>query len=743
MNLILIPSILIIGLSGIIAQVIILRELLVSFYGNELILGVILGNWVLSEALGALFMGRNIDKAENKIDIFAVLQVIFSLALPLSIYASRVFKGFIGIPFGEAISLPGIWLSSFLIIFPSAFSHGGLFSFLCKISGIARAYVWETLGTIAGGLILTYLLIPFLNSFQVVFIVSFANLLLPLFFIRNVGPGSLRFLTVAVFLSLAYLILNGAPDYLHRLSITKQWKGQEVLDYRNSVYGNIAVTKSRGQYTFFSNGVPIIATPYPDITFVEEFGHFPLLLHANPKYVLVISAGAGGLINEILKHPVTKVDYVELDPLLIGMLKKYPTALTLKEFGDTRVNVINSDGRFFLKEAPDKYDLIFIGLSRPADLLANRLFTQEFFSSAGKKLNPGGILALHLPGSLVYISGQLRDLNFSILNGLNNVYRYVRIIPGDYNIFLASFSPGVIEATSQSVSRKILEGNITTNLLLPDYLDYRLNPYWADWFNLSARGATSKANRDLAPFALFKTMLFWNKQFSPQVMRVFEFFETLNISAVCLFIVLFTLAFFYFFRPNKREAIRAWISYAIFTSGFFGMLISLLLIFSFQVFYGYLYKMIGILMSIFMAGVAAGSFFITPRAEKMKNVARFFVSFEIIISAFTLLLALILSLWGKFIGRAPLIYVGLFFIPGFFLGAEFPLAGRIYSAKKEETGKTAGRLYFSDLLGGWLAGMLGGVLFLPLFGLFNTCIIIAFWKLSSTLLFLPILSKIF
>ncbi len=46
-------SLLLMGFSGMAAQVILLRELLVVFYGNELSIGIILAIWLLCEAAGA------------------------------------------------------------------------------------------------------------------------------------------------------------------------------------------------------------------------------------------------------------------------------------------------------------------------------------------------------------------------------------------------------------------------------------------------------------------------------------------------------------------------------------------------------------------------------------------------------------------------------------------------------------------------------------------------------------------
>ena len=68
------------------------------------------------------------------------------------------------------------------------------------------------------------------------------------------------------------------------------------------------------------------------------------------------------------------------------------------------------------------------------------------------------------------------------------------------------------------------------------------------------------------------------------------------------------------------------------------------------------------------------------------------------------------------------------------MGLEFPLASKIYLKNAEHIGRTAGILYACDLLGGWFAGILAGVVFLPILGLFNTCILIAILKLSSFIL---------
>jgi spermidine synthase len=743
----LIFTVIVIGLSGIAAEVLILRELLVSFFGNELTLGIILANWLALEALGVFIIGKFIEKVKNKIAVFISLELIFALTLPLAVYFARTFKNILGIPFGEGIGLAAIFGGSFFVILPLGFCHGALFSAACEIYSnldrespavIGRVYTFEIIGTIIGGLILTYLFIPFFDSFQIVFIVSLINLVICLFFLRIIANRQLRLsvLFLIIFSLIPFLVVS--PGYLERLSITKQFNLGRVLDCRNSVYGNVVVTESELQHTFFYNGIPIITTPYPDITFAEEFGNLPLLFHPNPKDILVISGGAGGLIYEILKHPITKIDYAELDPLIIEMLNKYPSDLTLKELADPRVKVINADGRFFLKHTDNKYDVVMLGISKPTDLSINRLFTEEFFRMIRKRLRTDGILSIWLPGSLTYLSSTVRDVNFSVINAIKKSYAHQRIIPGDYNLVFASDSAKILDVTPKLLRQRIASDQIKTRLLKESYLDYRMDKRWLDWFRQSTLNATVKINKDFSPFALFLMLVLWNQQFSPRCSYIFDALSNLNLPVIFGIIVLIAAGLLCFIFLSSKSALEGFprirkfaISYAIATTGFFGMLINLVLIFAFQVFYGYLYNKIGLLLAIFMAGIASGSALMTKNMALRNYSLRLLIRIEIWIIAFSYILALILGRWNENPNYTLLIFIFMFLICGFLIGLEFPLASKLFFKEKAKIGITSGLLYFSDLLGGWLAGILGGIIFLPLLGLFNTCILIIPLKLLS------------
>ena len=115
------------------AQALLIRELLVSFYGNELSIGIILANWLILEAIGAGIIGRLSNKIKKPISFFVGLQILSSVFLPISVYLARIIKNILGLPLGEGIGILPIFYSSLFILAPLALSDGAQFTFGCKI----------------------------------------------------------------------------------------------------------------------------------------------------------------------------------------------------------------------------------------------------------------------------------------------------------------------------------------------------------------------------------------------------------------------------------------------------------------------------------------------------------------------------------------------------------------------------------------------------------------------------------
>ena len=93
-------AIIVMGFSGLVAEILLLRELLIVFSGNELCIGIVLANWLVLEALGCFFPGRLVEKSKHKIASFAVLTILFSLSLVLAVFVTRLLKSILVVSIG-------------------------------------------------------------------------------------------------------------------------------------------------------------------------------------------------------------------------------------------------------------------------------------------------------------------------------------------------------------------------------------------------------------------------------------------------------------------------------------------------------------------------------------------------------------------------------------------------------------------------------------------------------------------
>ena len=595
------------------------------------------------------------------------------------------------------------------------------------------------------------MLIRTLSSFEIALLVSLTNgaasalLLWPEHRPPRLNLAvSLWGISILFSLLYAYLFLPSQSNKFNLSSIRWQWQGLEVVHTENSIYGNITVTKQGEQFTFFTDGVPSITVPIPDIATIEDFVHFPMLLHGAPRTVLILSGGVGGMIREILKYPVNRVDYVELDPLLLKLIQKFQTPLTHAELSDPRVQVHHSDGRFFMREHTGRYDVIFIGISSPRELQSNRLFTREFFELARRRMSGEGVLVLSLPGSLTYLSPALRDLNKCILETLKSVYRSVRVVPGDVNLFLASDSRNVEEIGSHEIAKRLEATQIKTSLFTKGYVENRLEERWLQWFLKSMEEGSVSQNSDFRPSGVFYDLSYWNALFSPYLAAIFKPFERFGLKLTLALMGILTALGVVVLRRTPRCS-RYCLPYAILTTGFAGMIFELAIIFTFQTFYGYVYYQIGILVTLFMMGLAAGSLFITHRLDRMAGGISLFLKIDLIIILFSLTLPAIFFSYSYYLEKASAdlllysIFLVMSFLAGSGVGIQFPLAAKIYHeipSSEGTVGQTAAVIYGADLFGGFFGGLLGGILLLPVLGLWETCLVVAIIKASSFVLLL-------
>lgn len=188
------------GFSFSVAQTLLMREMLVSFAGNGLSIGVILGSWLLLEAAGSgllTFLASRAPRALRGHSIrgalpCAWLQILLTLLL-LPMVALGVCMQHLagGVP-GQGLGLIAVSLASFLLLLPIGLVDSAMFTLACRVdeelpgngsTAPGRVYVTEALGGIAGGVAFTYLFAARLHSVQIALIVAAPNLSSTLFMV--------------------------------------------------------------------------------------------------------------------------------------------------------------------------------------------------------------------------------------------------------------------------------------------------------------------------------------------------------------------------------------------------------------------------------------------------------------------------------------------------------------------------------------------------------------------------------
>lgn len=176
------------------------------------------------------------------------------------------------------------------------------------------------------------------------------------------------------------------PGEAHSLKVDKilfqgKSKYQNVIVFQSATYGKVLVL----------DGV-IQLTERDECAYQEMITHLPLSSIPNPKKVLVIGGGDGGVLREVARYPsLEHVDICEIDEMVVTVSKEYFPEVAVG-YNDPRVKLHIGDGVAFLKEAPEgAYDAVIVDSSDPIGP-AQELFEKPFFESVAKALRPGGVV---------------------------------------------------------------------------------------------------------------------------------------------------------------------------------------------------------------------------------------------------------------------------------------------------------------------------------------------------------------
>jgi spermidine synthase len=185
-----------------------------------------------------------------------------------------------------------------------------------------------------------------------------------------------------------------------------------------------------------------------------------MLLHPDPRRVLVIGFGIGITASTAARFTTGSLDCIEICPA-VAQAADYFSRYNDNVLYDPRVSLIKGDGRNYLLLTRDKYDVISCDPTHPL-LGCGTLYTREFFELCRRRLNPGGVVCQYLPLHKISLSDfeailrTFHDVfpNASLWIGFSHAVMAGRVEPGsiDYASLARQFARPAVRSTLAQVN---------------------------------------------------------------------------------------------------------------------------------------------------------------------------------------------------------------------------------------------------------------------------------------------------
>lgn len=852
-----------IGCYATIAQVILIREFLNIFYGNELCLGIVFGAWFLGIATGA-FVGAKIEHTfQHVFGVFIITLFIMCLVLPVQIFFVRGVRGFLGVGIGEYISLLPLLFVSIGLILPFSFIIGFIFPFSSKVVwgatrdaavDIGVVYIVESIGSLVGGLVFSFFLVSRFHPFTIITLLNSGMFVLLTFllfpFLRREQicfgkeedkktKGILGFVSLGLLLLTMAVLFSPIPDKAESLSTKVRWNTLnpriELVASADSKYQHIDIGRQAEQYSIYLNGQ--YAAAFPNEYEYAQIAHLVMTQHPSPKHVLLIGNGLGGIISEMLLYPIETLDFVELDQSLLQISGKYLSPSDKQALSDKRVTIFHQDGRYYVKNTTKKqhYDSILINTPDPSTAFLNRFYTLEFFKEIQVILKSDGVLAASVSSAVTYIGKEVGSYTGSLYRTLHEAFQHVLVTPGQTNFYFACNEKGIITPGIETLMERYRKFQVKSDYFT-EYLFYTLlQPEQVAFIErqLSQR-SDLLVNTDARPVTYFLNLILWDSLAGGRLHGLFHGLKDVGLKSflIPIMVALAGRIVYVILRQskpgrkddkhraisqcqtknryaspneggdkgevpkfktnqphrNQSESVEGFNLYyirqlrtnclvALATTGFTGIALEIVLLYAFQNIYGYIYERMGVIVAVFMVGLAVGGHIanriilkidgstrplsakddmLIPencetkrwygfrRERSVGRQTRLSVSdsrwitmlmiFEGIVAFYALILPFLIHIVSYYSAAAE---VGLIFfigIAGILTGLEFPLVNKILIQSDRDIARSAGATDGADHIGAFSGALLAGVIFLPLLGVFGTCMILATLNTASLIL---------
>jgi spermidine synthase len=381
------------GLSGIVAEYI-LSTLATYFLGDSIF------QWtmILSFMLFAMGVGSRISASfkDKILEKFLIAEFTLSLltsTAALACYVMMGYTNYIGvIIYGFAISI-GLLIGMEIPLVTRLNEDNE--ELRTNIAGVMEN---DYYGSLLGGLFFVFVGLPYLGLTHTPFVLGGVNFLVAIFLfwklkhlLRPAAKAAFGATIPILVLLLVFLGIGADEIVLHG---EQKRYGDKVVFSQQTRFQKITITQFQEHFWLFLNGGKQLCT-FDEWLYHEPLVHPVMHLSKDPRSVLILGAGDGCAIREVLKYDnVTEITLVDIDPEMTKIGKTNPifTKMNDSSYYDPKVKVINQDAFQFLMENNTYYDVMILDFPDPKSIDINRVYTKEFYQLCYKRLRPTGVI---------------------------------------------------------------------------------------------------------------------------------------------------------------------------------------------------------------------------------------------------------------------------------------------------------------------------------------------------------------
>lgn len=459
-------------------------RLLVFFLGSTTYaFTTMVASFICGLALGGFCMAKFIDRKKDLLSWFASVEISIGLCVILLLPVLGKLSNLMDkMPGAFAMSWASIgirFMICFLIMLVPTTLMGATFPLVGKLYArnlknlgrrIGSLGCLDTIGSILGAFAGGFILIPFIGIERSVRLLAFLNIVMGAMIIFF-HPFMKAKVKGAIALGLVNIIVIVNAITSTHLKFTGQLERteiREILYYKEGASATVRVFKINEGKKLDIDGYTVAGTTYSAIEVQKSLAHFPLLLHMNPKRVLIIGFGAGGTSWSVSQHDVEETDCVELIPEVIEAAAHFPS-VNHGILKDPEFNLVIEDGRNYLLTTNKTYDVITVDATSPKLAGNGNLYTQEFYELCKRSLAKEGVICQWLPHHLL-TEGEI----LMILRTFSNIFPHSSLWFTPYrNYYLLIGTQGRL-----TINFKLLEQRMEKAKIKDDLETINLNsPY--------------------------------------------------------------------------------------------------------------------------------------------------------------------------------------------------------------------------------------------------------------------------